>query len=84
MSLDHASAFYMAASETLSADDPGVTPGDRAIAHASLAQVEVSLIIAELIEKASSIPNGEIARGLLEAEDCPRLVFGATAAVNLR
>jgi hypothetical protein len=45
------------------------TPGDRAIAYASLAQVEITLSLAELIEKAAPIPMREIATALLEAED---------------
>ena len=67
MSFDRASALYMGACQILSDEDPGVTPGERAIAYACLAQVEAAVSLAGLIQQV--FPQAATSTDVLEAEE---------------
>jgi hypothetical protein len=54
MSFDRASVFYMGACQILSDEDAGMTPGERAVAYACLAQVEAIAGLAKLITVAAA------------------------------
>jgi hypothetical protein len=66
MSFDRASTFYMGACHILQTDEAGVTPGERAVAYASLAQVEAIFSLAALIQGKS--PDTAARVDLMEAE----------------
>lgn len=65
MSFDRASAFYMGACQILRSND--ATPGERAIAYASLAQVEVLVSLAGQVERA--FPAATTGTGVEQAEE---------------
>lgn len=48
MSFERAALFYAGACDILSGDDPGVTPGERAIAYACLSVAESVIDIARM------------------------------------
>jgi hypothetical protein len=69
MSFDRAGALHMGVCQILNDPDAGVTNGERAIAYASLAQVEAIVSLAALIQRAFPEAAGEeqlsdIERGL--------------------
>lgn len=69
MSFDRAAVFYAGACDILS-DDPGVTPGERAIAYACLAAAESLAGIARKAtgqDLAEGDGNAKLAAGLMEA-----------------
>jgi hypothetical protein len=67
MSFDRASALYMGALKILNDPDAEVTPGERAIIYASLAQVETAVSTAVLIQEA--FPGDRADTEALQAEE---------------
>ena len=57
MAFDRAADFHAAACSILDADNPGVTPGEKAVICALLAQNEILMGIAEILAAAN--PNEE-------------------------
>jgi hypothetical protein len=62
MSFERATAFYMGACQILGDNTQGMTPGERAVAYACLAQVETAVGLAKVICDAfPHVPIGEVA-----------------------